>query len=309
MSQSVRVDALSRLLSGARVRAVLDKHCLLAASTVMDVAEQGTREAAFHVLLQGSSLFRVDGVELELRAGDVVIVPDGVAHRVITPGSGSARRIAETSGPVFATTRTRGAGSPVMDLYCGHFEFGSGSGSILFRTLPSPLKVSLAASPEQRALLDALSALLRGEAANEGRGTAAVMSALSTVLLAYVLRNADRPAGEPPVWTSASDAGIARVIDTVLQDPGAEWPIAALADAARMSRATFLRRFVAATGMTPGQFLTRVRMMAAADILQSADLTVSAVAAAVGYASESSFARVFRQEVGRSPGRFRRAPD
>ncbi|MGA0567887.1 cupin domain-containing protein [Rathayibacter sp. KR2-224] len=300
------MDSLSRLLEVAHLRATLDKHCMLSASTVMDVAPQRSRSAAFHVLLEGTARFHVEGVELNLQAGDVVVIPSGAGHRVTTRGPEPVRATHETFGSAFTTTRTRGEGDPVIDLYCGHFDYGPGAGDVLFRTLPTPLRVSLATTAEEASMLRALSDLLRGETSNEGRGTAAVMSALCTVLLALVLRTAGSETGTAPVWTSMTDAGVGRVIDSVLRAPGDGWTIATLSETARMSRATFLRRFAASTGMTPGQFLTKVRIMAGADLLTGDDLTVAAVAAAVGYQSESSFSRAFRVEIGRSPGSFRR---
>ncbi|GAA2077723.1 AraC family transcriptional regulator [Pseudolysinimonas kribbensis] len=299
------MDALSRLLRMARLDAALDKHCLLAPATVMDIDRQGEREAAFHVLLEGECRFEVGDVVLELTAGDVVIVPSGSSHRVTTPGEGRPTGTIETRGPVFVTTRSVGGGHPAIDLYCGHYTYGPGAGAVLFDSLPTPLRVSLG-SPEQQPLLSALSALLRTEALDEGRGTAAVMSSLCTVLLAYVLRTA-RAAAEAPVWTGAADPDIARVIDAVLDAPGDEWPMQRLAAVGRMSRATFLRRFRREAGTTPGHFLARVRIIAGADLLTSADLSVSEVAAMVGYRSESSFSRAFRGEIGQSPGRFRRS--
>ena len=304
MSENVSMDALSRVLRMARLDAALDKHCLLAPSTVMDVDAQGEREAAFHVLLEGSCRFQVGGVVLELTAGDVVIVPSGSGHRVTTPGTGAVVSTTETTGPVFVTTRSRGGGDPAIDLYCGHYTYGSGAGAVLFGSLPTPLRVSLAA-PAQQPLLAALSALLRAESLDEGRGTAAVMSSLCTVLLAFVLRTSERH-GDDPVWTGAADPHIARTVDAMLERPGDDWPVERLAALARMSRATFLRRFARGTGTTPGQFLARVRVMAGADLLSSGDLSVTDVAAAVGYRSESSFSRAFRAEIGQSPGRFRR---
>ena len=73
-----------------------------------------------------------------------------------------------------------------------------------------------------------------------------------------------------------------------------------------MSRATFIRRFHAATGMTFGSFLTRARLMTAADMLVSSDWTISTIATRVGYQSESAFSRAFRAAVGEAPARFRR---
>ena len=77
----------------------------------------------------------------------------------------------------------------MIDLFCGHYTFGAGAGAMLFRTLPDPLHVSLrAARPRRDEVLRMLSALMRGEAEHEGDGTAAILSALCTVLLAMVLR-------------------------------------------------------------------------------------------------------------------------
>ena len=58
--------------------------------------------------------------------------------------------------------------------------------------------------------------------------------------------------------------------------------------------------------MTVGTFLTHVRMMIAADLLTGTDRTVAAVAAEVGYHSESAFSRAFRLAGGSTPARFRR---
>lgn len=74
-----------------------------------------------------------------------------------------------------------------------------------------------------------------------------------------------------------------------------------------MSRATFIRRFQSATGMTFGQFLTRARLMTAADLLTNSDRNVAGVAAQVGYKSESAFTRAFRAATGETPVQFRRS--
>ena len=59
--------------------------------------------------------------------------------------------------------------------------------------------------------------------------------------------------------------------------------------------------------MTVSTFLTRARVMVAAELLSSIDATVATVAGQVGYQSESAFSRAFRAEVGTTPARFRRS--
>jgi AraC family transcriptional activator of mtrCDE len=121
-----------------------------------------------------------------------------------------------------------------------------------------------------------------------------------------VLRTARGLATTATLWTAAGDSRIAAVVERVLDDPGADWSIDRLSAAATMSRATFIRHFQHSTGMTVGAFLTRARLMTAAELLRSGDTTVAAIAAQVGYQSESAFGRAFRTATGTTPARFRR---
>ncbi|QUQ67961.1 AraC family transcriptional regulator [Kutzneria sp. CA-103260] len=291
------MDAISRLLRMARLGASLDERCLLGGATRMNVAAAPELEAAFHVLLDGECQMQFGSTVLDLRAGDVVLIPSGVPHRVITPGQGRPQGTVDIPGNAFVTKRSEG--EPVIDLFCGHYSYDAGAGAVLFRSLPSPVHVSFG----QSEVLPMLSALMRGEARREGDGTAAIMAALCTVLLAMVLRSSPATAA---LWTAPSDPRIATTIEGVLADPGADWSIDRLSRAAVMSRATFLRHFGQQTGMTVGAFLARARVMAAADLLHTSDSTVATIAAQVGYQSESAFSRAFRAEVGTTPARFRR---
>jgi AraC-like DNA-binding protein len=301
------MDAVSHLLRLARIDASLDKRCLLGASTGMEVAPHGGQQAPFHVLLDGSCELRVGTTQLDLKPGDVVVIPSGAPHRITTVGGGPVRSTVETVGDAFATTRSDGGGPAVIDLFCGHYTFGAGAGSMLFHSLPDPLHVSFGRSAESDEVLRMLSVLMRGEAKREGPGTAAILSALCTVILAMVLRTARGTVTKSTLWTAAGDPRIAAVIERVIDDPGVDWSIDRLSRAAAMSRATFLRHFGRNTGMTVGAFLTQARLMTAAELLSSSDLTVAAVAARVGYRSESAFGRSFRQVTGTTPARFRRA--
>ncbi|MET9880350.1 AraC family transcriptional regulator [Actinacidiphila glaucinigra] len=300
------MDSVSRLLRLARLRADLDKRCLLGAGTRMEVPAHGELEAPFHVLLEGTCRLQVGTVLLDLRPGDVVMIPSGTPHRVITDGEGGQVGTAETAGDVFATTRSEHGEEPVIDLFCGHYTFDAGTGALLFASLPDPVHVSFGQSEESDEVLRMLSALMRGEARREGEGTAAILSALCTVLLAMVLRTARGGTTRTTLWTAAADGPIAAAVEGMLDDPGADWTIERLSRTAAMSRATFLRHFTRETGTTVGVFLTRARLMAAAELLTTTDATVAAIAGQVGYYSESAFSRAFRAHLGTTPARFRR---
>jgi AraC-like DNA-binding protein len=301
------MDSVSHLLRLARLEASLDKRCLLGGSTRMDVAAHPMRQAPFHVLLAGTCQLEVGGQVLTLEAGDVVVIPRGVPHRVTTAGGQRPVGISETPGTAFATTRSDDNGAPVIDLFCGHYTFGAGAGAILFESLPEPLHVSFGREPASDAVLRMLSTLMRDEAARDSDGTAAILSALCTALLAMMLRTTAGATTEASMWTAISDDRIAEAIARIVADPGADWSIERLSTSVAMSRATFIRRFSRGTGMTVGAFLARVRLMTASELLLTTGSTVASVAARVGYQSESAFSRGFRAATGLTPARFRRA--
>jgi transcriptional regulator GlxA family with amidase domain len=78
-----------------------------------------------------------------------------------------------------------------------------------------------------------------------------------------------------------------------------------IADVAAMSRFHFVRAFEAAYGETPIRYLTRRRIERAQDLLRHANLTVTEVCIAVGFASLGSFSSRFTQLVGEGPAAYR----
>ena len=78
-----------------------------------------------------------------------------------------------------------------------------------------------------------------------------------------------------------------------------------LARVAGVSKYHFVRSFEAAYGETPIRYLTRRRIERAQDLLRAANLTVTEVCMAVGFASLGSFSSRFSQLVGESPTAYR----
>jgi AraC family transcriptional regulator len=79
-----------------------------------------------------------------------------------------------------------------------------------------------------------------------------------------------------------------------------------IACSAILSRFHFSRIFKEATGVSPGRFLSAVRIYQAKRMLLNSPMTVTDVSFAVGYNSLGSFTNHFTASVGMSPGRFRR---
>lgn len=116
------------------------------------------------------------------------------------------------------------------------------------------------------------------------------------------------------------DGGQAQFIQSPLPEHGAtlgkllEWmrrhldralPLPELAERARMSERTLLRRFEEATGCSPKQWLTRERLNRARELLEGSDLPVERVADVCGFGSADTLRHHFRHHLKLSPARYR----
>jgi AraC family transcriptional regulator len=85
-----------------------------------------------------------------------------------------------------------------------------------------------------------------------------------------------------------------------------EISLADLATIARLSPFHFCRAFKEAVGKPPHRYQMSRRMERAKVLLSDHNLSVSDVAAAVGYSSGSHFSEGFKKVTGQSPGKYRR---
>jgi len=95
--------------------------------------------------------------------------------------------------------------------------------------------------------------------------------------------------------------------DRIDRDYAGLIPIATLAADAGYSREHFIRAFRGAYGQTPGRYRTERRVERAADLLRSANLTVTEICYLVGFTSLGSFSARFREVTGLSPTAYRQA--
>jgi transcriptional regulator GlxA family with amidase domain len=81
--------------------------------------------------------------------------------------------------------------------------------------------------------------------------------------------------------------------------------VSALARRTSMSERSFARAFRRETGETPAAFVEALRVEAARRLLETSDLTVEAVARAVGHRHAETLHRAFQRRLGTTPDRYR----
>jgi AraC-like DNA-binding protein len=83
--------------------------------------------------------------------------------------------------------------------------------------------------------------------------------------------------------------------------------LASASAAANLSERTLRRRFQTSTGMSFEEYRRRARLLAAVEKLTNTKQPIGRIAMALGYESQSAFAKAFRTLLGVNPSEFRRS--
>lgn len=112
---------------------------------------------------------------------------------------------------------------------------------------------------------------------------------------------------DAPMPELCADDPIASTLDWAIANLDEPLTVDVLAGRAMLSPRSFARRFRAATGTTPMQWLLRQRVLHAQRLLETSDLAVDRVAERCGFGTATALRVHFRRIVGTTPMAYRRA--
>lgn len=101
------------------------------------------------------------------------------------------------------------------------------------------------------------------------------------------------------------ERSVDRVIRAICENLGEQITIDDMARTAMFSKFHFSRIFQRVTGISPGRFLSALRLQEAKRLLLATSLTVADISHLVGYNSIGTFSSRFRSSVGVSPTEYR----
>jgi AraC-like DNA-binding protein len=237
----------------------------------------------------------------------MVIVPPGrlqylAASNTVATSKVSSDVLVPVRDGMVILDATEGARA-VLRIACGTVQADPNGSYGPLDGLSQPIAEDLSDAPVVSAAFRAMLA----EVAAPEEGAMALTSALMKACLVVLLRRhlqSSRRTGTPPALFS--DARIGRAIAAILDCPSADHSVTSLAREAGMSRSAFARDFRATLGVTPMEFVARIRLNLARRLLVSTVRPVEAIAAEVGFKSRSHFSRVFKDHYGTDPSTFRR---
>jgi AraC-like DNA-binding protein len=268
------------------------------------------RVVIFHLITEGECIVEMpDGPPTRVIAGDVVVFPQGDAHRMAS-GSGLQPAVGRRLADVLRRRPRQivhGGGGAATRLVCGYLACDARLARLLLAGLPSLVKVNVRGS-NAGTWLEASMRYALAEARSPRPGGAGVLAKLSEVLFIEVLRLYMNQQGEGRIgWLAGvGDRIVGAALNALHKEPARNWTLDELARVAGTSRSVLAERFAHLVGTTPMQYLTQWRMLLAANLLARSTAPLARIAEDVGYQTDTAFSRAFRREYGAPPAAWRR---
>jgi AraC-like DNA-binding protein len=281
------------------------------ADTAAPLLEPGAeRVVIFHLITEGECFVELGNEPpVRLTAGDVVLFPQGHAHRMnsqpgLPPASGARLDAVLSRRPRLLAY---GGGGATTRLVCGYLACDARLARMLLAGLPPLVRVNVRGS-HAGAWLEASVRYALGEARSPRPGGAGVLAKLAEVLFIEVLRLYMNEQGEGRTgWLAGvGDRIVGAALNALHQQPARAWTLEELARVSATSRSVLAERFQLLVGTSPMQYLTQWRMLLAANLLSHSRAPLSRIAEDVGYQTDSAFSRAFRREYGAPPATWRR---
>lgn len=108
-------------------------------------------------------------------------------------------------------------------------------------------------------------------------------------------------------YLAGQDSKIAKAENWVRDNIARDFAMEELAEAVALTPRTFARRIAVTCGVSPIQFVQRIRIETARYLLETTRLSVEEIARQIGYAEPSTLRRLMRRDTNHSPGHFRPA--
>ncbi len=235
----------------------------------------GIDQAVLIYCVMGSGWCRSGDTELRVKAGELLIVPPGVAHKY-----GADERRPWTIHWVHAK-------GSLLEAFLQQLGAASRA-TVLF----------IGKDPHSLALFEeVLEVVEQGYAFSQLLQAGQALSHLFAVLV--------RRARETARESDDAEQRVAVSVDYLEQNLERSLDVNGLAKLAGLSPSHYSALFKAHTGYAPIDYLTRVRVHRACQLLDTTQNSVKSIAASVGYKDQLYFSRVFRTINDISPSEYR----
>jgi AraC-like DNA-binding protein len=273
-------------------------------NTPMTLKFPCNKSMGFHVVTQGQAYMHLGNRDkpLELSSGDIVFTARGQNHLISTDKVANRKVVsledfdAKKNSP--AETR--------LTLVSGAYQVWNDPVHPLFSELPDIFFVK-ARDTQSFNQIQNMIALLATEASSSHFGCERIQQNILDILFTFIVRKViEQSSTQAKTWSHAlSDEQIKKSIVLMHSKWAKPWTLESLAKELGMSRAGFAVKFKSAMGDTPIQYLTKLRIQKAMELLCHTNESIEKVAFQVGYKDAFGFSKIFKKINGMSPRKFR----
>ncbi|CCQ14460.1 DNA-binding domain-containing protein, AraC-type [Rhodococcus sp. AW25M09] len=300
------MDVLSEVLSVSSVRGSAGAR--IAAAGDWGVEWVGDRDAVVYAVTAGVAYLMTEDDEPRLlMPGDVVMLPQGSAHALVSAPSAtvhSCDNAAASRARLRGEVLKLGDGEVQTQILGASFTYDPAATRRIFGLLPEVIHFR---AQQLGASATDVVKLLGRELSAPGPATDLLLDRLVDVLLVEVLRAwfSTQSEADASWWGVFRDPLLYAAVTKLHEAPGFPWTADSLSREVSTSKQTLMRRFAVFAGTTPGRYLTEWRMNLAAVRLRDTDDSLDTIATDIGYTTVYAFSRAFRRERQIPPGQYR----
>lgn len=266
---------------------------------------------AYHYVVSGTLWVEADEFEPSLaEEGTLIVLPDNARHvlssRPYLPPDDISSSIRPGDSGSHSLLKHGGNGESASVL-CGFLGTDSTADPLLQR-LPQVLFLNLDAKATGRWVEETIRHAIRRLAEGEDTVVNQLNRMAELLLSEAIIAFLETLPGEQAGWLRGlGDPVVRRALRVLHRDPSANISLDELVDRSSTSRSVLTERFRSIVGTSPIEYQRRLRLQLAAIDLERTQASVSSIGLSVGYGSEATFSRSFRQLYGMSPGVYRSA--
>ena len=245
------------------------------------------------MILSGEGEYWVDGRVYPMQAGDIVLFNNNESHCMRNTGGYVLQNAALEFEPRFIWT------NPSYSFYQDflsvffhrndHFENKLNRENAAFHSI-------------QQQFLQ-----MQAEFVTPQSHSGAVVKARLLGILADLLRYYDISQPLPP-YHDQRYTGMEQVLMYISEHYNESISLATLADILHINKTYFSQVFRESNGISPKEYIVKMRIAAAAQQLKSTSLSVLEIAETCGFNSVSNFYSAFKRVTGKSPAQYRQCP-
>ena len=249
-----------------------------------------------NIITKGKGVHYIDNSKLPAEAGDVFIIPPDMAHGYVGNDGFDVYHILMNNKYVqknFSDLQSIPGFSMLFNIE-----------PIMRAKMSSPLYLKLTAEQLESIsdlLTDRQEQMIVNSTEEAFINTGAFLMVV-TKLCRFYMQNTETMTED----ASHKDANFMRALSMIHERYNEKLPLSDLAKEARLSKSTFVRKFIYICKLSPAEYITKKRIEVAENMLISSNASVSEVAEKVGFYDAAHFSRTFKKVNGVTPLEYRK---